>query len=257
MSNAQPKGSRAKRRILLIDPDPQSGDEAKSALLDLEIDICVETSFARAQVLLMREGIEVVVVDDRFSNPSSLDLIAILKQLRPVAIVAYGNGAEPGTQLEYRKAGAFAFVSKQDGYAVLAEYLRLALPYASEDDVHSQAIPGLSDIHQRDIIQTVEFDGFIFDFKKKRLIAPGGACIRLPGKPGKLFEFLAGRVGETVPYAEIFEHLGDADKGYTENHIASIVRKIRAIIKKHDSKAYPIVSERGIGYRLSAQVLRD
>jgi DNA-binding response OmpR family regulator len=245
----------AGKRILIIEHDDVELRAIALALRSQNLSTCSCRSAINAVLELHRGAFDLVVLSADLPQTNSLDLLPLFRTLGSAPVLIIGGTSDTAQHAAALKMGAYAYIARSSVPDVLIPQVTSALAtlnlkYASSPDGTDRA-GGFREERLTAQRHRVIFDGFVFDLVTKRLLSPLGKIVKLTNKLSVLLLVLAENENMTTTTQRLVNRLNDGDKGYREDRIVNLVRKLRDAIAAHAPDAEPIITVRGEGYRLS------
>lgn len=133
-------------KVLLVDDHPVVRQGLAGLLTDEGFDVVGDAATtAEAEKILMREAIDLLVVDLTLDRESGFDVLTMIRRRMPKAIAVVYSVHEDGERVRRAiQAGAMGFVSKREDPEVLVKCLRRA--YAGERFLSPRAARAMADI---------------------------------------------------------------------------------------------------------------
>ena len=230
--------------ILVVDDDP-----AVLALLQdyfgaNELRVSVADDGASMQEVFDREAIDLVLLDVRLPGENGIQLAARLRERASVPIILLTGRAEEADRVMGLEMGADDYVVKPFSSRELLARVRAQLRR-----VHMQEARPLADE-----ARAYRFAGWELNLRTRRLMKGGGAPVELSNGQFSLLVAFCATPQRVLSRDQLLglSRLHSAEV-YDRNIDVQILR-LRRQIEEDSSQPRLIVTERGAGYRLDADV---
>lgn len=221
------------RHVLLVEDDLIARRIVEECLRQENIRVSTVGSLAAARATLVREAIDLVLLDLILPDGDGIRFCSELRQKSRVPVIILTSRGEANEVVEGLEAGADDYMVKPAAPRVIAARVKAHLRRAEFDRTPTQEILRIGDV-------TLHPD--------ERRVAVRGCSVSLGAKEFELLLFLARRAGRVVRRHLIFEEMWpDAER--SEKILNVYVRRIREKIEMNPSAPMIIETVRNVGYR--------
>jgi len=232
--------SRHRNRLIFIDDDP---DFRRIVKTELEHEGFSVTDFPSGEAMLDSledgSGADIIVLDWSVEKASGLDLLPMLRERGiDLPVVVLTARSTPIHERLAFQCGAVDFIDKSRGTEILARRLRLIVR-------NKRQVPATDQLFQC---------GYLILKPNAGRAYWGDVDLNLTISEFKIVHLIASRVGEYVPYRQIYDAMhyagfvaGSGDEGYRTN-VRSAIKRIRKKFQECDPTFDKIKNYTGFGY---------
>ncbi|HST93359.1 MAG TPA: response regulator [Microvirga sp.] len=225
-------------RVLVVDDEPAIHRFLKPALEVNEYEALSAGTAAEGLRSIAADAPDVVVLDLGLPDMDGKDVIARVRAWSDVPIIVLSARDREAEKIAALDLGADDFVNKPFGMGELMARLRTALRHRMQ---RKGEIPVLS-------VGDLEID------IPRRRVAWHGAEVSLSPKEFDLLGFLASHAGKVVTHKQILTAVWGAAHENDTQYLRVYIGQLRQKIEPNPSDPRFILTESGIGYRLSDMV---
>jgi two-component system, OmpR family, KDP operon response regulator KdpE len=222
-------------RVLVVDDEPAIHRFLKPALEVNEYEALSAGTAAEGLRSIAADAPDVVVLDLGLPDMDGKDVIARVRAWSDVPIIVLSARDREAEKIAALDLGADDFVNKPFGMGELMARLRTALRHRMQ---RKGEIPVLS-------VGDLEID------IPRRRVAWHGAEVSLSPKEFDLLGFLASHAGKVVTHKQILTAVWGAAHENDTQYLRVYIGQLRQKIEPNPSDPRFILTESGIGYRLS------
>jgi two-component system OmpR family response regulator len=188
--------------------------------------------------------IDLVLLDIMLPGTNGIDLCRALRRESEVPIIFISAKASETDRVIGLELGADDYLPKPFGTRELIARVRAVLRRGGAEDRRAQRGQGL-----------VEFDGFRLNLPRRELLSPSGAVVDLTGAEFDLLVALVDHAQRVIARERLIElsrtRMGDS----SDRSVDVLVSRVRRKLSSAGHEA-PIITVRGVGYMLNAEVTR-
>jgi two-component system KDP operon response regulator KdpE len=222
-------------RVLLIEDDPAILRFLRNTLRVQDYDV-VEAMNGRDGVALVRQGKpELVILDLGLPDMDGMEVIRQVRVLSQVPILVLSSRSDEHGKVTALDLGADDYVCKPFGVNELIARMRAALRHrlASEGSLPIFSSGGLSvDLMRRDV--TVD-----------------GIKVKLSKKEYEILRELVVHAGKVITHGHLLRVAWGTETGVDVQYLRVYIRQLRQKIEPAPAQPRYILTEPGVGYRLS------
>jgi DNA-binding response OmpR family regulator len=189
--------------------------------------------------------VDLVVLDIMLPGTNGIDLCRQIRRKSDVPIIFVSARGSEADRVMGLELGADDYLPKPFGTRELVARVRAVLRRRSSD--------GMVAADRQD---EAEFDGFVVNFPRRELRAQSGATIDLTGAEFDLLATFVAQPQRVIARERLIElsrtRLADSSDRSIDVLVSRLRRKLSA-----SGKEAPIITVRGIGYMLKAEVTRS
>lgn len=188
--------------------------------------------------------IDLVLLDIMLPGTNGIDLCRALRRESEVPIIFISAKASETDRVIGLELGADDYLPKPFGTRELIARVRAVLRRGGAEDRRAQRGQGLA-----------EFDGFRLNLPRRELLSPSGAVVDLTGAEFDLLVALVDHAQRVIARERLIElsraRMGDS----SDRSVDVLVSRVRRKLSGAGHEA-PIITVRGVGYMLNAEVTR-
>jgi len=188
--------------------------------------------------------IDLVLLDIMLPGTNGIDLCRALRRESEVPIIFISAKASETDRVIGLELGADDYLPKPFGTRELIARVRAVLRRGGAEDRRAQRGQGLA-----------EFDGFRLNLPRRELRSPSGAVVDLTGAEFDLLVALVDHAQRVIARERLTElsrtRMGDS----SDRSVDVLVSRVRRKLSSAGHEA-PIITVRGVGYMLNAEVTR-
>ena len=188
--------------------------------------------------------IDLVLLDIMLPGTNGIDLCRALRRESEVPIIFISAKASETDRVIGLELGADDYLPKPFGTRELIARVRAVLRRGGAEDRRAQRGQGLA-----------EFDGFRLNLPRRELLSPSGAVVDLTGAEFDLLVALVDHAQRVIARERLIElsrtRMGDS----SDRSVDVLVSRVRRKLSSAGHEA-PIITVRGVGYMLNAEVTR-
>jgi DNA-binding response OmpR family regulator len=231
--------------IVLVEDDPPLRTLTARALR--ENGYSVRQAATAPEMWIAFEGgpVDLVVLDIMLPGTNGIDLCRQIRRKSDVPIIFVSARGSEADRVMGLELGADDYLPKPFGTRELVARVRAVLRRRSGE--------GTTSVARQD---EAEFDGFVVNFPRRELRAASGASIDLTGAEFDLLATFVAQPQRVIARERLIElsrtRLADSSDRSIDVLVSRLRRKLSA-----SGKEAPIITVRGIGYMLKAEVTRS
>lgn len=221
--------------VLVVDDEAPIRRLLRTSLAAQDFEVFEAASAAEAVTLLARERPDIMLLDLGLPDRDGIDVIRDLRaQGNRVPILVLSARGEETSKVEALDRGADDYVTKPFGMAELVARIRAALRHRAQEQ-------GADPVF--------DHDGLHVDLTR-RLVTLGGEDVKLSPKEFDILRLLVLHAGKVLTHRhlvqEIWGSTGDVQ------YLRIYIRQLRGKLEADPTQPRRILTETGVGYRLSA-----
>ena len=246
---AKPTGSepaQSRVTVLVVDDDEEIRVLLSRYLGTHGFDVVIAGTAAQSRAAIAASAIDVVLLDLGLPDEDGLvHLKHLQSEWRGPVIVVTGRG-DAVERVVGLELGADDYVTKPFDFRELVARIRSVLRRVGTG-------PGATDAPAGG---TIQFAGFMFDPKSRRLIAPTGQELQLTTGEFALLQALLAHPGQVLSRDQLMNHLHGHDAGPYDRSVDVQIGRLRRRLGDNAGQPRLIKSVRGAGYMLAAEVCK-
>jgi two-component system KDP operon response regulator KdpE len=222
-------------RVLLIEDDPAILRFLRNTLRVQEYDVVEATNGQDGVALVRQAKPELVILDLGLPDMDGMDVIREVRALSQVPILVLSSRSDEHGKVMALDLGADDYVCKPFGVDELIARMRAALRHrlASEGSLPTFNSGGLSvDLMRRDV--TVD-----------------GIKVKLSKKEYEILRELVVHAGKVITHRHLLRVAWGTETGVDVQYLRVYIRQLRQKIEPAPAQPRYILTEPGVGYRLS------
>jgi DNA-binding response OmpR family regulator len=188
--------------------------------------------------------IDLVLLDIMLPGTNGIDLCRALRRESEVPIIFISAKASETDRVIGLEIGADDYLPKPFGTRELIARVRAVLRRGGAEDRRAQRGQGIA-----------EFDGFRLNLPRRELMSPSGAVVDLTGAEFDLLVALVDHAQRVIARERLIElsrtRMGDSSDRSVDVLVSRVRRKLSGT-----GRDAPIITVRGVGYMLNAEVTR-
>ena len=231
--------------VLLVEDDP--GLRTLTTRVLIENGYLVRTAASAPEMWLGFEmgAVDLVLLDIMLPGTNGIDLCRTIRQRSDVPIIFISAKNSETDRVVGLELGADDYLAKPFGTRELLARVRAVLRRGGLERRHGDGGNGRA-----------RFDGWSVSLPRRELLSPSGAVIELTGAEFDLLATFLDHPQRVVARERLIElsraRLGDASDRSIDVLVSRLRRKLSIA-----GKNAPIITVRGVGYMLNAEVERD
>ena len=231
--------------ILVIDDDPDVRDLVVEYLGKNEMRVTAGSSGREMFELFDREAIDLVLLDLKMPGEDGLQLARALRERATVAIVLLTGRNEEADRVMGLELGADDYITKPFSPRELLARVRAVLRrYQLQTTL-------LERDNQR---RAFRFAGWELNLRTRRLLSPSGAPVELSNGEFSLLDALCRAPQRVLSRDQLLSMSRLHETEVYDRSVDVQVRRLRLRLEADPAQPTLIVTERGAGYRLAADV---
>ena len=230
--------------IILVEDDPPLRTLTARALQENGYLVRPAASAPEMWIAMENGPVDLVLLDIMLPGTNGIDLCRQIRKKSEVPIIFISAKGSEEDRVLGLELGADDYIAKPFGTRELIARVRAVLRRGGLERQHGEVRE--TEAH---------FDGWIANFPRRELRSPSGAMVELTGAEFDLLASFLGQPQRVIARDRLIElsrtRLGDASDRSIDVLISRLRRKL-----SEDGKAAPILTVRGVGYMLKAEVTR-
>ena len=224
-------------RLLIVDDEPQILRALTPALAAAGFDVVGASSGEEAMGLLASEPSDVVILDLGLPDMDGKEVIQRVREWSDVPMIVLSARDLESEKIAALDVGADDFVNKPVGVGELLARIR-AVMRGRERRFSAQP--------------RFQFGELEINFPARRVMVEGEE-IRLTPREYQLLRILAGHAGQVVTHKQIIMAVWGADSNADAQFVRVLMAQLRQKLEADPSNPQLLLTEPGIGYRLSCE----
>jgi len=224
-------------RLLIVDDEPQIVRALTPALAAAGFEVVSATNGEQAMSLLAGDPSDVVILDLGLPDMDGKDVILRVREWSEAPIIVLSARDLESEKIAALDAGADDFVNKPVGVGELLARIR-AVMRGRERRFSAQP--------------RFQFGELEINFPARRVMVQGEE-IRLTPREYQLLRILAGHAGQVVTHKQIIMAVWGADSNADAQFVRVLMAQLRQKLEANPSSPQLLMTEPGIGYRLSCE----
>ncbi len=224
-------------RLLIVDDEPQIVRALTPALAAAGFEVVGATNGEQAMGLLAGDPSDVVILDLGLPDVDGKDVILRVREWSDVPIIVLSARDLESEKIAALDAGADDFVNKPVGVGELLARIR-AVMRGRERRFSAQP--------------RFQFGELEINFPARRVMVQGEE-IRLTPREYQLLRILAGHAGQVVTHKQIIMAVWGADSNADAQFVRVLMAQLRQKLEADPASPNLLLTEPGIGYRLSCE----
>ena len=222
-------------RLLMVDDEPQIVRALTPALAAAGFTVATATTGEAALIALASDPTDVVILDLGLPGMDGKDVIQRIREWSDAPIIVLSARDLESEKIAALDLGADDFVNKPVGVGELLARIR-AVMRGRERRFSAQP--------------AFRFGGLEINFPARRVLVDG-QDVRLTPREYQLLRILAGHAGQVVTHRQIITAVWGADATADAQFVRVLVAQLRQKLEADASSPQLLLTEPGIGYRLS------
>jgi len=222
-------------RLLIVDDEPQIVRALTPALAAAGFEVVSATNGEQAMSLLAGDPSDVVILDLGLPDMDGKDVILRVREWSEAPIIVLSARDLESEKIAALDAGADDFVNKPVGVGELLARIR-AVMRGRERRFSAQP--------------RFQFGELEINFPARRVLVQGEE-IRLTPREYQLLRILAGHAGQVVTHKQIIMAVWGADSNADAQFVRVLMAQLRQKLEVDPASPTLLLTEPGIGYRLS------
>ncbi len=226
--------STSRARVLIVEDDPQIQRFLTAALESHDYEpVCADNGADGLRLATTRQP-DVIIVDLGLPDMSGLDVIRRLREWFHRPIIVLSARSRESDKVGALDLGADDYLTKPFGVAELLARMRVAMRHRVGGETQPR----------------VEIGGLTIDLAARR-VTRGGAEIHLTPIEYKLFAALIQHRGKVLTHRQLLREVWGAAHVESPQYVRIYMRSLRRKIEDDPSRPRYLLTEIGVGYRLS------
>lgn len=224
------------QRVLIVDDEPQIRRFLRTSL-DVHGYTVAEANDATDGLRQITTGnFDVIILDLGLPDQDGTEVIRRVREWSPVPILVLTVRDQEGDKVRALDLGADDYVTKPFGMAELLARLRAV--------ARRQAL-------QEGTEPVFNHDGLRIDLTRRQ-VSLDGREIRLTPKQYDLLRMLARNAGKVVTHRQLLSTIWGPAHVDDVQYLRVFMRKLRSLLEEDPARPKHLLTELGVGYRLSA-----
>ncbi|OGO78911.1 MAG: DNA-binding response regulator [Clostridiales bacterium GWB2_37_7] len=204
---------------------------------------CIDTQNGKAAVsLVSSHNPDIMVIDLGLPDMDGLDVIAMVRPITKAAIIVVSARGHEREKVEALDSGADDYLTKPFSVAELLARIRVALRHSNQNSQSESDSPTIFLIGELKI-----------DFEKRRVLLSEEE-IHLTPIEFKLMALMAKYAGRVLTHKFILNEIWGTFSGSDTQSLRVFMANIRRKIEKDPTQPRYIITEVGVGYRLTDEL---
>ncbi|WP_168583817.1 response regulator transcription factor [Gephyromycinifex aptenodytis] len=225
------------QRVLVVEDDPAIARTLRINLRARGYDVAVVGDGRSALQSVAEDMPDVIVLDLGLPDVDGVEVLRRVRKTSSVPVVVLSARQESDDKVEALDLGADDYVTKPFGMDEFMARVRAAARRGGSES--GENVPP---------VHTPDFD---LDFAERIATDARGALIRLTPTEWRLLSALARRRGHLVTHADLLREVWGPAYGRESNYLRVYANQIRKKLEPDHSAPKYLITEPGIGYRLS------
>jgi two-component system KDP operon response regulator KdpE len=221
-------------RVLVVDDEPQIVRGLKIILRDAGYDVEAAETKAQALAALGSRPPEALVLDLKLPDGEGIEVCREVRRFSSLPILVLSAVGDEREKIRALDAGADDYVTKPFGTGELLARLRAVLRRSADAGGSSR----------------LEIGELVIDVLDRK-VTRAGAEIRLTPIEFDLVRVLAQHHGRLVTHRQLLQEVWGAEYGDETHYLRVHVAHIRAKLEADPSRPRYLITEPGVGYRLT------
>ena len=192
---------------------------------------------AEAHLLATSHNPALVLLDLGLPDAEGIDVTRKLREWATMPIIVISARGREGDKVEALDAGADDYLTKPFGVGELLARMRVALRHAES----RAGAPAL---------QTIELGALRIDFTRRE-VTSAGKEVHLTPTEYKLLALLAHNAGRVLTHRQILEHVWGPNHSQHTHYVRVHMAELRRKVEPDPTRPKLLLTEPGVGYRLS------
>lgn len=222
-------------RLLIVDDEPQIVRALTPALAAAGFTVAAADNGERALAVLASEGSDVVILDLGLPDMDGKEVIQRIREWADAPIIVLSARDLESEKIAALDLGADDFVNKPVGVGELLARIRAVLR-GRERRFSAQP--------------RFQFGELEINFPARRVMVQGEE-VRLTPREYQLLRILAGHAGQVVTHRQIITAVWGTDTNADAQFVRVLMAQLRQKLERDPSSPELLMTEPGIGYRLT------
>ncbi len=228
--------TQAMHRILVVEDEPGIRAVLRALLESEQYRVAEASTAARADIEVRSQKPDLLIVDLGLPDRDGLEVIRSVRRWSPVPIVVLSARMLEEQKIAALDAGADDYVTKPFSAPELLARVRAAL----RRNARGSGQPFLLQLGAREV-----------DFTARE-VRGGSEAVHLTPLEFRVLECLARQAGLIVRQAQLIREVWGPGHGEDTRGLRGCIRNLRAKLEPEPARPRHIVTEAGLGYRLTA-----
>jgi two-component system KDP operon response regulator KdpE len=222
--------------VLVIEDEPQMRRFIRASLSSHGYQVCEAASGAEALSLATSRNPEVILMDLGLPDIDGIDLTRRLREWSRVPVIVISARGREADKVSALDAGADDYLTKPFGVDELLARIRVALRHARATQPHDET--------------PREFGALHIDLARRE-VRVAGDVIHLTPTEYKMLALLARNAGRVLTHRQIIREVWGPSYAGQNHHVRVHMAELRKKIETDPARPSLILTEPGVGYRLS------
>jgi len=231
--------------ILAVDDDPLVCDLISEYLADYDIKVTTARSGSEMVATLAHSAVDLVVLDIRLPGEDGMQLARDLRETSKLPIIMLTGRLEEVDRIMALELGADDYLTKPFSPRELLARIRALLRRARMQDAVAERVRA---------VRGYRFEGWEVNLGLRRVTSPGGAVVNFRNSEFTLLLAFLGLPRQVLRREKLLELSRLHDAEVYDRAIDVQVGRVRKKIEADPANPKLIVTERGVGYALMADV---
>lgn len=223
-------------RILIIEDDVQIRRFVRTALASRGFEVYQADNGTEGLIEAATRKLDLVVLDLGLPDMDGVAVVERLREWSPIPIIALSARSLESSKIATLDAGADDYLTKPFGVGELLARIRVALRHANAGNTGQN--------------EAFELDKLKVDLRRRRVLVDGSE-VHLTPVEYRLLTVLIRHAGKVVTHRQLLKEVWGPSHGEDSHYVRIYMAQLRHKLEADPARPRYLLTETGVGYRLS------